>query len=82
MVLQSSVKYGDKLWCIQPCLGSPRLGTVIALTVEPGKLVGMEFEEPVPSRVAHLDCDKKGRMGYCVWAHPNFLFTLADYQHS
>jgi hypothetical protein len=55
-----------------------RKGKVIRLTSEPGKAVGIEFEEPIggvdsngqPWGVAHT-CDGRGKNGHCLYVRPD-----------
>jgi hypothetical protein len=75
------IKKGDKLWCFHRKMGDkPMLGTVICLTTEPGKLIGLQFDEPVPEGLAHLDCDGRGKKGHCAWAHPDHVLTEEEYK--
>lgn len=74
----STIKKGDKFWCLEKHLGKPMLGSVVCLTPHPGKLVGLQFEEQVPTNVAHLDLDGRGKRGFCIWAHPDSLLTEAE----
>lgn len=70
-----SLKKGEQYWCFQRHFTRPMLGTIICLTTTPGKLIGLQFEEELPAPLAHLDCDGRGKRGYCAWSHPNYLYT-------
>jgi hypothetical protein len=80
MTQAAKIVKGQKLWCIHRQLLKPMLGVVICLTTEPGKQIGLQFEEQVPARLAHLDLDGRGKKGYCVWAHVSHVLTEQEYQ--
>src|SRR5262245_55306889 len=76
----AKIKKGDKFWCVHRKLPQPKLGTVFCLTNEPGKLVGLEFTEPLPEGLNHLDGDGRGKLGLCMWAHPDHMLSEAEYK--
>ncbi len=75
-----SIQKGQKFWSLHPKLGRPMLGTVVCLTTEPGKMVGLEFEEPLPPGLSHLDLDGRAKKGYSMWAHPEHILTEKEYE--
>lgn len=76
----TSIKVGDKLWCLTKKLGRPMFGDVLCLTNEPGKLIGMQFDKPVASAVAHIDLDGRGKKGFCSWAHPEHILSDEEFK--
>jgi len=75
MTQASEISVGDKLWCTHRRLLRPMLGIIIALTSEPGKLIGLEFLEDVGGH----SCDNRGKNGYCLWAVSEHVMTEAEY---
>lgn len=67
---------GDIFWCLGQGLSQPVKGTVIALTSNLGKRIGLEFAEPVG---AH-SCDGRGKDGYCLWVREDDILTEDEYQ--
>ncbi len=47
-------------------------GTVIALTDEPGKAIGVEYDEAVGEH----SCDGRGKDRFCSWIHPDHVFDV------
>src|SRR4051812_4223437 len=81
MTQATKITKGQKLWCLSRQFSKPLLGTVICLTTEPGKQIGLQFEESVPERLAHLNLDGRGKKGYCVWAHVDHVLTEDEYKN-
>lgn len=71
-----TIQKGDKFWCFNRQLVQPTCGTVIALTSNPSKQIGIEFEEPIG---AH-SCDNRGKDGHCLWTNPSWILTDEEYQ--
>lgn len=69
------IKKGDQFWCLGQGIATPTLGTVIALTSNPSKQIGLEFQEAVGVH----SCDNRGREGYCLWVTPNDILTQDEY---
>lgn len=70
------ISKGDKFWCNHRKAGSKYiLGTVIALTDQPGKLIGLQFE----ANVSGHSCDGKGKQGYCLWTGIENLLSESEY---
>lgn len=67
----SSLKKGDEIYCTLSRLGKPKKGKIIALTTNPAKQIGLEFDEDV----AGCSCDGRGKQGYCLWAKVEHLAT-------
>ncbi len=75
MTQATRVSVGDSMWCTHRRLPSPLLGTIIALTDEPGKMIGLEFEEDVGGH----SCDGRGQDKYCLWVSPVQILTEEEY---
>lgn len=75
MTQASKVSVGDKMWCTHRRLSSPLLGTIIVLTDEPGKMIGLKFEEDINGH----SCDGRGQDKYCLWASPVHILTEEEY---
>jgi len=75
MTQADSINKGDKFWCIHRRLPKAMLGTVIVMTDEPGKLVGMEFEDCFGGH----SCDGRGKDGHCLWVGPEYMLTEDEY---
>lgn len=78
MTQVKKINKGDKFVCTLARLPKPTLGTVIALTNEPGKLIGLEFAEDIKGH----SCDNRGKPGYCLWASKYDVLTEAEYADS
>ena len=76
MTQVKKINKGDKLVCTLRRLVQPLVGEVIALTNEPGKLIGLEFNEDVKGH----SCDNRGKQGYCLWASQFDVLTEAEYE--
>jgi hypothetical protein len=70
-----TISVGDKMWCTHRRLPSPLLGTIIVLTDEPGKMIGLEFEEEVNGHT----CDGRGQDKKCLWVLPIHIMTEVEY---
>jgi hypothetical protein len=70
------IKKGDQFYCTHKRVPSVMLCTVIALTDEPGKLIGVEFEECVNGH----SCDNRGVEGNCLWVSPYDLLNEEEYE--
>lgn len=53
-------------------LNAPTKATIIAITNTPGKMVGVQFKDPIGIHT----CDGRGPFKHCMWVHPNHLLTL------
>ena len=71
MTRPENVKKGEKFWCVYRKLTLPMHGTVIIMTDNPGKSVGVEFDEDVGGHT----CDNRGKKGHCLWLRPENLYT-------
>ena len=76
MTQASKVSVGDKMWCTHRRLSSPLLGTIIALTDEPGKVIGLEFEEDMNGH----SCDGRGPDRHCLWVSSVHILTEVEYE--
>ena len=72
-----TIHRGDQFWCLHRRLLRPQFGTVIALTTEPGKSIGLEFADPIGGH----SCDGRGQDGYCLWVTPEHILTDAEFQY-
>jgi hypothetical protein len=73
-------KKGDKLWYKARQMPQPLLGTLVCITTEPGKILGLEFDVELPKDLAHLDLDGRGKKGFCVWAHPANVLNEEEFR--
>lgn len=78
MTQVKKISKGDKFVCTLDRLSKPTLGTVIALTNEPGKLIGLQFAEDVKGH----SCDNRGKHGYCLWVSRYNILTESEYADS
>lgn len=78
MTQVKKISKGDRFICVLNRLSKPTLGTVIALTNEPGKLIGLEFAEDVKGH----SCDNRGKPGYCLWASRYDILAESEYEDS
>ncbi len=76
MTLATSVNKGDEFWCTHRRLPKPMLGVVIALTDQPGKLIGLEFKDNVKGH----SCDGRGANGHCLWVAPEHILTPVEFK--
>lgn len=67
---------GDQYWCTDPFLPEPMLGTIIALTDTPGKIIGLQFEEPIGSCGS---CDGDGEYDKCLWVLPDSIYNVEEW---
>lgn len=67
---------GDKFICTHPRLGDALIGTVIALTKDETKMIGLQFDEPMNGHT----CDGRGKDKHCLWVRPAHLMTVEDYE--
>ena len=67
---------GDQYWCVDPWLAEPLLGTIVALTGTPGKLIGLQFDEDVPG---NLSCEGAGIPGRCLWVIPEIIYNPTEW---
>lgn len=52
-------------------LAKPMVGTILVLTAEVGKTVGVQFESDVKGHT----CDGRGENGKCLWVSPMNVFS-------
>lgn len=76
MTSVKQIKRGDRFWCLGQGLSEPALGTVVAITSNVGKQIGLEFDEPIGGH----NCDGKGKQGYCLWVRTFDILTEDEYQ--
>ena len=67
---------GDKYWCVLSRLQTPLLGTIVALTDIPGKLIGLEFSIHVNGHT----CDGCGHDGKCLWVTPESIYNQTEWK--
>lgn len=67
---------GDKFICIHPRVKGGHLGTVISITTNPTKNIGLQFDQPI----GFHSCDGKGKDGYCIWVRPSDIMTEEEYK--
>lgn len=75
MTKVAKVRKGDKFVCLHPRMAAPTVGSVIALTSDPGKMIGLEFE----NQVGVHSCDGRGKDKHCIWVHPDNILTEDEY---
>jgi hypothetical protein len=71
----AKIKKGDKFVCLHPRMAQIYVGTVVALTTDPAKAVGLEFVE----QVGFHSCDGKGKDKHCIWVRPSDILTEEEY---
>lgn len=71
MTQVAEISLGDR-FCF---VSKDTIGTVIALTDIPGKMIGIELDDPV----GFHSCDNRGKDGYCVWAYPEEILSEQEY---
>lgn len=76
MTSVKSIKKGDKFWCLGQGIASPTLGTVIALTTNPAKSIGLQFDVNVGGH----SCDNRGVHGQCLWVRSFDILTDEEYE--
>lgn len=77
MTSVKSIKKGDKFWSFSKRLPEPKYGTVIALTTNSGKQIGLQFDEEIEG--CH-DCEGRGEKNRCLWVRPWTILTDAEYK--
>jgi hypothetical protein len=71
---------GEIYWIVNPeDLAQPRRGRIVRLTRTPGKIVGVEFAQPVGPHVTH-DCDGAGKAGHCLYCRMDQVLTNEEYR--
>lgn len=76
MTQVAEINKGDKFWCSHRRLPSDMIGTVIVMTDEPGKLIGLEFDKDIDGH----SCDGRGKDGCCLWVNVDHILTNDEYQ--
>jgi hypothetical protein len=67
---ERKLKKGESYWVVgNEDMPTVRKGRIIRLSDEPGKAVGLEFDEPIEG-VNHT-CDGRGKQGHCLYARPD-----------
>lgn len=72
------IKKGDRFVCLHPRITTHALGTVIAITSNPSKQIGLELDEPV----GFHSCDGRGKDKYCIWVRTTDIFTQEEYENN
>lgn len=67
----------DKFWCVDSHLKEPKLGSIVSLTDNPGKMIGLQFDEKIGSNVS---CDGAGAVDSCLWVRPDSIYTEVEWQ--
>jgi predicted nuclease of predicted toxin-antitoxin system len=70
------IRKGNTYWCVHRRLAMPKQATVIALTDNAGKQVGVQFDEDIQGH----NCDGRGEKGRCLWMRPFNLYTDEEYE--
>lgn len=58
-------------------LPKPMIGTILTITAEVGKSIGVLFE----TYVGGHSCDGRGEEGKCLWLHPSNVFETTDLEN-
>lgn len=69
---------GSEVICVHPRLSQPIEGVVIALTSEPGKMIGLQLKE----EAGFHTCDGRGKDKYCIWVRPEHIMTKEELEAS
>lgn len=72
----TTFKVGDQYWCVDPFISAPLLGTIIALTDNASKKIGLEFDEDIGSPHG---CDNAGRQGHCLWVRETSIYNPTEW---
>lgn len=73
------LRVGDKFVVNFPGGAPLATATIKILTSEPGRHVGVEFEQPV-AHAENGNCHGKCRTGHGLWVHPQHLLTEEEHQ--
>lgn len=76
MTFVKTISVGDRFVVTHEPRVASAWGNVIALTDEPGKMIGFELDEEVGIH----SCDGRGKNGYCVWATPEMIYTESEWE--
>lgn len=74
--MAQTIQLGDRFVVVNTKLSSPCEGTVIAITQQPGKLVGLELDEP---KGIH-SCDGRCKDKHGLWVRPKDLMTPEQFR--
>ncbi len=75
MTKVAKIKKDDRFVCLHPRMQGIYVGRVIALTTDPAKAIGLEFDEPV----GFHSCDGKGKDKHCIWVRPSDILTEEEH---
>jgi len=75
MTKVKKISKGDKFVCLHPRMPCVAIGKVIALTSDPSKMIGLEFDDPIGIH----SCDNRGKDKHCIWVSPNDILTEEEY---
>lgn len=78
MTKVEKIQKGDKFVCMHPRMPAPFVGVVIALTTDPGKMIGLEFPDPIGIH----SCDGRGKDKHCIWVRPEHIATEEEFTQS
>ena len=78
---ERKIRKGETYWVMGSVeLTEPRKAKIVRLSNEPGRTIGVEFEEPVggtnedgESWGVNHDCAGNGRQGHCLYVRPEQL---------
>ena len=76
MTQVKKITIGDRFVVLKEINGSPTMGTVIALTSQPGKRIGIKLDE----QVGYHSCDGRCEDGYGAWVMADGILTEAEYE--
>lgn len=71
MTQVAEISIGDRFYFVS----KDAIGTIIALTDIPGKMIGIELDDSV----GFHSCDGRGKEGHCVWAYPEDVLSETEY---
>ena len=74
MTRVAKIVKGMRFVCVHPALEQPVMGTVIALTTNETKQIGLQLDGE-----GFHDCDGRGEPGKCIWVRPNHILTEEEY---
>ena len=74
------LKVGDRYVVNYPRKAQVSLATIKTLTNEPGRHVGVEFDQPIGQYADNGNCNGKCKPGQGLWVHPSHLLTEEEHK--
>ena len=71
------IEINQQYWCVHRTLMKPLLGTIIALTNSPGKMIGIQFDVNINGH----SCDGRGVDGHCLWVTSQIIYNQFEWDN-